>query len=146
MFWYNIISSPTFPIDKKILKNILIYIDTILDKTQNWILNIVFLSSIEIQNLNRQYRQLDKSTDVLSFHYFDDFSALNSDEIAWELIFCEDKILTQAKEYWLWDEKEFYKLFIHSVLHILWYDHEEDWEYKVMQSLEDEIWEYIFNS
>jgi rRNA maturation RNase YbeY len=45
-------------------------------------LNIVFLDDDSIQKLNNQYRNIDKSTDVLSFHYFDDFSQLNNDDIA----------------------------------------------------------------
>lgn len=41
---------------------------------QNGILHIAFLSDEEIQILNKTHRQKDSSTDVLSFHYFDDFS------------------------------------------------------------------------
>jgi probable rRNA maturation factor len=80
----------------------------------------------------------------LSFHYYEDFSQLTNDDIAWEIILSENKINTQAKEYWLWEEKEFYKLLIHSILHILWYDHEEDHDYKIMQEKEDLIWTEVF--
>jgi probable rRNA maturation factor len=59
------------------------------------------------------------------------------------LIFSESKIVSQWKEYGLWTEKEFYKLLIHSILHILGYDHEEDDDYKKMQELEDIIWKNI---
>jgi ssRNA-specific RNase YbeY (16S rRNA maturation enzyme) len=51
--------------------------------------------------LNKDYRNIDKATDVLSFHYFDDFSDLNPEDIAGELIFCEEKIVTQGDEYGL---------------------------------------------
>jgi ssRNA-specific RNase YbeY (16S rRNA maturation enzyme) len=44
-------------------------------------LNIIFLSPVEVQNLNKDYRNIDKTTDVLSFHYFDDFSNLEADII-----------------------------------------------------------------
>ena len=111
---------------------------------QKGTLNIVFMDDDSIQKLNKNYRNIDKTTDVLSFHYYDDFSELNSDDISWEIILSEDKILTQAKEYWLWEEKEFYKLLIHSVLHILWYDHEEDNDYRIMQEKEDLIWSEVF--
>ena len=56
----------------------------------------------------------------------------------------EEKIKSQAKEYWLWEEKEFYKLIIHAILHILWYNHELDNEYEIMQDLEDKIWQELF--
>jgi probable rRNA maturation factor len=48
-----------------------------------------------IQNLNKNYRNIDKSTDVLSFHYHDDFSGLKSEDIAGEIILSEDKIISQ---------------------------------------------------
>lgn len=41
---------------------------------QNGILNIALLSDEEIQVLNRDHRGIDSTTDVLSFHYYDDFS------------------------------------------------------------------------
>ena len=50
--------------------------------TQAGTVNIAFLSDDEIQELNKNYRNIDKTTDVLSFHYFEDFSDLKSDEIA----------------------------------------------------------------
>jgi ssRNA-specific RNase YbeY (16S rRNA maturation enzyme) len=45
--------------------------------------------------LNNDYRKKDYITDVLSFHYFDDFSDLDKDEIAGEIILSEDKIIEQ---------------------------------------------------
>jgi len=113
---------------------------------QNGTINIVFLDSNSIQKLNNNYRKKDTPTDVLSFHYFDDFSGLHPDDIAGEIVLLEDYIISQWEEYWLWTEKEFYKLVIHSLLHILWYDHENDEEYKEMQSFEDIIWEKVFEN
>lgn len=144
MFKHEIIKNPSFDIKDEILKDILKRIGVEIKKEQFWTLNIVFVNWNEIKDLNRTYRNIDKETDVLSFHYFEDFSSLKDDETAWELVFCEEKIKSQAIEYWLWEEKEFYKLFIHSVLHILWYDHEEDKDYEIMQELEDILWKQIF--
>jgi probable rRNA maturation factor len=144
MFSYKIIKDPTFPIEKKSIDQIFKNISNIVEKKQNWVLNIVFLDSLSIKNLNKNYRKIDKVTDVLSFHYFENFENIESDEIAWEIVMCEEKILLQAKEFWLWEEKEFYKLLIHSVLHILWYDHEKDNDYKLMFELEKAIWQEVF--
>lgn len=144
MFKYEILELPNFNINKEIINDIFKEVSLIIKKPQKWILNIVFIKSEEIKNLNKNYRNIDNITDVLSFHYFEDFSNLNNEDIAWELIFCEEKINSQAIEYWLGNEKEFYKLLIHSVLHILWYDHENDEDYKIMQNLENKIWEEIF--
>lgn len=144
MFKYNLTIIPSFDINIKYIDTIFNISSKIVNKEQKWTLNIVFLDPDSIQNLNKTYRWIDKTTDVLSFHYFDDFSELDNDDIAWEIILSEEKIKSQAIEYWLWEEKEFYKLLIHSILHILWYDHELDNEYRIMQELEDKIWQEVF--
>jgi len=144
MFKYNIINKPKLDIDEKVVDNIFLTIHNTVKIEQNWTLNIVFLDDDSIQNLNKNYRNIDKITDVLSFHYFDDFRNLSEDDIAWEIILSKNKIISQWIEYWLWTEKEFYKLIIHSILHILWYDHELDNEYIIMQDLESKIWLEVF--
>jgi len=144
MFQYILNDKPKFNIDKNIIDNIFKNISYNIPESQNGTLTIVFLDDDSIQNLNKTYRNIDKTTDVLSFHYFEDFSDLKDDDIAWEIILSESKIHSQAIEYWLWEEKEFYKLLIHSILHILWYDHEEDNDYKIMQAKENLIWQELF--
>jgi len=144
MFQYNIDIKPNFTTDKKTIDEIFKSVSNIVSETQLGTLNIVFVDDYSIQKLNKDYRQIDKVTDVLSFHYFDDFSDLQPDDIAWEIILSENKIISQAKEYWLWEEKEFYKLLIHSILHILGYDHIEDNDYEIMQEKESLIWNEVF--
>ena len=144
MFHYKVITEPSFSIDKNTLDEIFKCISSTINIEQEWTLNIVFLDNDSIQKLNNDYRKIDSTTDVLSFHYFDDFSKINNNDVAGEIIMSEEKILIQASEFWLWNEKEFYKLFIHSVLHILWYDHELDNDYSNMQDLEDKIWQEVF--
>ena len=144
MFSYNIIQQPSFKYKTESIDNIFKSISKTVSKTQKWILNIVFLDNDSIKNLNNNYRGINKSTDVLSFHYFEDFSWLKNNDLAWEIVLSEEKIISQWIEYKLWTEKEFYKLIIHSILHILWYDHELDNEYKEMQDLEDKIWKEVF--
>jgi len=144
MFRYNILEKPSFNINEKVIDTIFNIIWNIVNISQNGTLNIVFLDDDSIQNLNKNYRNIDKTTDVLSFHYYDNYESLSVDDIAWEMVFSENKIKSQAIEYWLWEEKEFYKLIIHSILHILWYDHELDNDYKIMQDLEDKIWLEVF--
>ncbi len=144
MFQYILNNKPSFDIDEKIIDDIFKNISNHISETQNGTLTIVFLDDDSIQNLNKTYRNINKTTDVLSFHYYDDFSELKQDEIAGEIILSETKILAQAKEYWLWNQKEFYKLLIHSILHILWYDHEQDHDYEIMQAKESLIWQEVF--
>jgi probable rRNA maturation factor len=143
MFSLKIIENPGFIYSQNTLDEISIVISKNILKQQKWTLNIVFIEPDSIQKLNKDYRNIDKATDVLSFHYFDDFSDLNPEDIAGELIFCEEKIVTQGDEYGLWTEREFYKLVIHSVLHVLWFDHETDEEYIEMKKWEDLVWKEI---
>ncbi len=144
MFYFEIINPPkSFIIKEKIIESIFNELDKIESEKINGILNIIFEEDSEIQRLNKQYRNIDKTTDVLSFHYYDDFSKLQDDEVAWEIILSEKKIITQWKEYKMWSELECYKLIIHSSLHILWYDHEDDEDFLIMKQKEDFIWKKI---
>jgi len=144
MFYYNIINLWKIHFKDIKIKKILKSIDEIIQKEQRWTLNIIFIDKKWIRKFNKQYRNINKSTDVLSFHYFDDFFWLYKHDIAWDIFMCEDKIVLQSKKYLISEEMEFYKLLIHSVLHILWYDHEKDEDYKIMQKKENIIWEDVF--
>ena len=144
MFNYNILENPVIELNNKIIDTIFKKVSNKVEKMQNWTLNIVFVDSDSIKNLNNNYRKIDKVTDVLSFHYFDDFSELKDDDIAGEIILNFDKIKSQSIEYNLSEQQEFYKLLIHSILHILWYDHEEENDYTIMSALEKTIWSEVF--
>jgi len=144
MFNYNILEKPDIELNTEIIDKIFEKVSNKVEKIQNWTLNIVFVDSESIKNLNNNYRKIDKVTDVLSFHYFEDFSKLEKEDIAWEIILNFDKIMEQAKEYNWKIEQEFYKLLIHSILHILWYDHETDNDYTIMSAFEKTIWQEVF--
>jgi probable rRNA maturation factor len=144
MFSLHVIEKPQFSYSQNTLDEIAERISKHILTNQNWLLNIIFLDSFGIQNLNKTYRNIDTATDVLSFHYYEDFSELWDDDIAGELIFCEEKIISQWIEYELWTEHEFYKLVIHSLLHIIGFDHEEDSDYAEMKKWEDIIWNELF--
>ncbi|MDD5213369.1 MAG: rRNA maturation RNase YbeY [Candidatus Gracilibacteria bacterium] len=144
MFKLNFINTPDFEVNTKIMDKIRKTISKNVEITQKGILNIVFVSDEEIQKLNNTYRQKDYVTDVLSFHYFEDFSGIKANDTAGEIILNEGKIKSQAIEYGLGEEREFYKLLIHSMLHILGYDHEEEEDYELMNSVENIIWKEIF--
>ncbi|MFA5917081.1 MAG: rRNA maturation RNase YbeY [Candidatus Gracilibacteria bacterium] len=144
MFNYQIINPPNFSFDEKIVKTIFEIINLLQEKKQNGTLNLVFVDEKTIQELNNNYRKKDYITDVLSFNYYDDFDSLKDDDIAGELVFCEEKIKSQGLEYGLGEEKEFYKLLIHSILHIIGYDHEDDNDYIIMKSIEEEVWNKIY--
>lgn len=140
MFKFNVIDKPKFlDINSVIIAEIFKMVNTSVNIKQKGTLNLVFVNSGQIQSLNKKYRHVDKETDVLSFHYFDDFSSLKPRNVAWEIIFSIKKIKSQAKEFKNSNEEELYKLLIHSLLHILWFDHEKDEDYNLMKAKEDKI-------
>lgn len=144
MFKYKIYKIPTkIKKNKIILDKIFEEVSTEINKIQNWTLNIIFELDETIKALNKEYRKINSTTDVLSFHYFDDFSVLKKNEVVWEIILSSEKIELQAKEYKHSEAEEFYKLIIHSILHILWFDHENDKDYEIMKIHEDKIVEKI---
>lgn len=145
MFSYQLLSHPeNFSIENIRISEICTYIADIVSIPQWGILNIAFISDEEIRVLNHQYRGIDSTTDVLSFHYFDDFSTLWEEEIVWEIIMSESRIVTQAKEHWHSEKEEFETLLIHGILHILGFDHEEDDEYETMWKIEKPAREYFW--
>ncbi|MBX4201100.1 rRNA maturation RNase YbeY [Candidatus Parcubacteria bacterium] len=82
-------------------------------------ISVAFVSSDEIQVLNKKYRKKNKPTDVLSFEKVSDFK----DEAA-EIIICPEVVREKTKESALPLKKELAKVLIHGILHALGYDHE----------------------
>ncbi len=116
-------------------------------------ISLSFVSLDEIHELNREYRGVDRPTDVLSFPMFDDQDELEavcgeSDEEGQtvplgDVVICMDKIIEQAEEFGHSRERETVYLFTHSVLHLLGYDHETEEEKKEMREREEEIMDLI---
>lgn len=139
MFQYQIINHPeSFTLDESRIARVFELVSSVPD-VQNGILNIAFLGDEEIRVLNRDHRGIDKTTDVLSFHYYDDFSDISPDDIAGEIILSESRILAQALEHQHTPQKECEILVLHSILHILGYDHEGDEDYENMWKWEGEL-------
>ena len=94
-----------------------------------------------IQALNKEFRGIDRPTDVLSFPLQEltpgDFKA-DEAEISPEtgrlplgdVVISSERICAQAKEYGSTDEREMVYLVIHSILHLLGYDHMDEGEQK----------------
>ena len=81
---------------------------------------IAFVSDRKIRDLNRMFRGLDKSTDVLSFPSGEDGQLLGDVAISIETA------KVQAKRHRLTLERELAQLILHGVLHLFGYDHETD--------------------
>ena len=104
-------------------------------------ISVTFTGLEEIHQLNRDYRQVDSPTDVLSFPQFDDLNDLPEEgEIALgDVVICKEKAEEQAEEFGHSFEREIIYLFVHSVLHLLGYDHMDEDERKIMRRREEEV-------
>lgn len=107
--------------------------------------SVSFVSDERIRELNREYRHVDKVTDVLSFPQFDDLNLIpDGMEFALgDVVICMQKIEEQAEEFGHSKERETLYLFTHSMLHLLGYDHMTEEDKALMRKREEEIMEKI---
>lgn len=103
--------------------------------------SISFVDEEEIQRLNREYRQKDSVTDVLSFPQFDGIQYLTDfQEISLgDVVICRSVAQKQAREYGHSTEREYLYLFTHSVFHLLGYDHMNEDEKIIMREKEERV-------
>lgn len=107
--------------------------------------SVSFVTPEEIQSLNRDYRNVDSVTDVLSFPQFDsvdDLIDMQEETGVAELgdvVICMDRAKEQAEEFGHPLEREVIYLFVHSILHLLGYDHMEEEQKAEMRAREDEV-------
>lgn len=101
---------------------------------ENIEVSVSFVGDDEIRDLNREYRGVDKSTDVLSFPMDDEFIIDN--RILGDVIINTRRVMEQAEELGHSNERELSYLTVHSILHLLGYDHMEDEDKKEMRERE----------
>jgi len=101
-------------------------------------LNVVFVDDAYIRSLNKQYRQKDKPTDVLSFSYLDS-SDFDKTGLMGEIYISIPTAREQAKQNKEPLQRELDKLFVHGFLHIFGYDHIKDEDYRKMHKVECEV-------
>lgn len=101
---------------------------------ENVEVSVSFVGDEEIRDLNRDYRGVDKSTDVLSFPMDDEFIIVS--RILGDVIINTRRVMEQAKELGHSNERELSYLTVHSILHLLGYDHMEDEDKREMRERE----------
>ena len=109
-----------------------------------------------IQELNREFREIDRPTDVLSFPNVSyeepgDFSVMEGEQevdllnpdtgniMFGDIVVNEDRVRSQAQEYGHSTKREFAFLIAHSMLHLCGYDHMEEGEAKVMEKKQSDV-------
>lgn len=117
--------------------------------------NVLITDNDAIQAINKEYRQIDNPTDVLSFPMLDyetpaDFDFLEDDEcdsfnpetgelVLGDIIISIEKVFEQAEKYNHSPKRELGFLVAHSMLHLFGYDHMEPEEAKVMEEEQNKI-------
>ncbi len=128
----------TVAVDEVLETMVSLIVEKVLDSEgceEDYEVSISFVNDEEIRSLNKEYRGIDKATDVLSFpmlefteeeqeeeeegaEYIDEELALG------DIVISMEKTLEQAKEYGHSFERELAFLLVHGMLHLLGYDHE----------------------
>lgn len=119
--------------------------------------NLTFTDNEGIRNINREFRELDVPTDVLSFPMVDydspaDYDILESDDalamyfnpesgelLLGDIVISVERAVEQAETYGHTLKREICFLTAHSMLHLLGYDHMEDEERLIMEKKQEEI-------
>ena len=126
--------------------------------------NLLVTGDAQIQELNRQYRQIDRPTDVLSFPmvsftgeasfedleedteedvFTDCFNPETGELMLGDIVISADKVLSQSVSFGHSAEREYAFLITHSLLHLLGYDHMEEEQEKRMEEKQREILQYL---
>ena len=111
--------------------------------------NLTLTDNEGIHRINREFRQIDRATDVLSFPMLsydkagdfsfleeeseDDFNPDTGEALLGDIVISVEKVMEQAQSFGHSVEREFAFLICHSMLHLMGYDHMEDEEAKVME-------------
>lgn len=109
-------------------------------KLENVVFNIIIIDNDEIHKINKEYRGIDRPTDVISFALEDDDTFIEMNQrILGDIYISIDRAREQAKEYGHSLLRELCFLTIHGILHLLGYDHMEPEDEKVMFELQERV-------
>lgn len=118
--------------------------------------SVIFVDDEEIRKINSEYRGIDKSTDVLSFPFnefeipgnfdnieesVDAFNPETGELLLGDIILSTDHIVEQAIEYGHSETRELAFLVVHSMLHLMGYDHMVDEDRVIMEERQRKILE-----
>ena len=122
--------------NEKAIENVVAAVLTEEDLQGDFEVSVSFVTNEEIKELNRDYRNVDSETDVLSFPMDDEFDGVN---ILGDIVLSTQKIIEQANDFNHSLEREMLYLTVHSMLHLIGYDHMNDDEKKEMREKEKVI-------
>ena len=102
--------------------------------------SVIIVDNKKIHEINREYRKIDRPTDVISFA-LEDNEEIQFDHyrVLGDIYISIDKVREQAKTYGHSEKRELAFLTIHGFLHLLGYDHMKPEEEKIMFARQEEI-------
>jgi probable rRNA maturation factor len=122
-------------------------------------INLTLTDNEGIHAINKEFREIDRPTDVLSFPMLnyetpgdfsflddedsDDFNPDTGEALLGDIVISIEKVYEQAENYGHSTEREYAFLITHSMLHLFGYDHMEEQEAKVMEEKQREILEQM---
>jgi len=121
-------------------------------------INLLLTMNEEIHEMNKNFRGIDRATDVLSFPMVDyeapgefdfldeaieNFHPETGELMLGDIVISKEKVISQAEEYGHSIEREYAFLIAHSMLHLFGYDHMEEEERIVMEQKQKEILEQL---
>ena len=114
-------------------------------------ISITLTDPKNIQEINKQYRNIDKATDVLSFPMFEkdelDLKIKNKDfayeDVLGDIVISIKQVEKQAKEYGHSFEREFAYMIVHGFYHLMGYDHIKEEDKLKMRPKEEKVLELL---
>ena len=137
---YEIINNYHEKID---IKNLNQLVDNIVKRfsLEEALFNIILVDNEYIHKLNKEYRNIDRETDVITFALEDNMDIQPEIRILGDIYISIDKAKSQAIEYGHSFKRELSFLIVHGILHLLGYDHQNKEDEKIMFELQDKILE-----
>lgn len=137
---------------QKTLSDIIVYAMKTEHFTGDYEVSLSVVSADQIRELNADFRQIDRITDVLSFPMYEreelDETEENREYEDYEvnigdIVLCYDRAAEQAEEYGHSLKREICYLVTHSIFHLLGYDHMEEEEKQIMRTREEQVLSYF---
>ena len=103
--------------------------------------NIIIVDNEYIHKINRDYRNIDRETDVITFALEDENSVVlpGDERVLGDIYISIDKVKSQAKEYGHSERRELLFLAIHGFYHLLGYDHMTEEDEKIMFTKQEKV-------
>ena len=103
------------------------------------VMSIIIVDNKEIHRINKQYRNIDRETDVISFALEEGETFDEPYKTLGDIYISIDKVYEQAKEYGHSVKRELFFLVTHGFLHLLGYDHMKKEDEEIMFPLQEKI-------